>query len=273
MIACNETRGEIPHPLIQREACCSSAVRCDPAGCDYELKGALCSMALPRLEAGSDPGMIISALATANLCRRCPRALHSRHSHASPRPCPSRDLVRSPWLIRSPCALPRRSLHSIWQERRAPLHKSLPPSVAARQGGDRQEQSSTLHAQHSARMPHASRLTLTCSPFGDPATVSVADTGAGLCVWVNRATGQLGNWATGQLVPSGDNGATGRRPASATSTQPSYLPTFRPSDLPTFLTFLPSFLPTVPSYLRRSVFVVEDRLLWFTINAVGFTSK
>ena len=124
-----------------------------------------------------------------------------------------------------------------------------------------------LLAQRPSRRHHRG------SPFGDPATVSVADTGAGLCVWVNRATGQLGNWATGQLVPSGDNGATGRRPASATSTQPSFLPTFRPSDLPTFLTFLPSFLPTVPSYLRRSVFVVEDRLLWFTINADGFISK
>ena len=95
---------------------------CDPPGCVYDLKGALCTMALPRLEAGSDPGMIISALATANLCRRCPRALHSRHSHASPRPCPSRDLVRSPWLIRSPCALPRRSSDSIWKERSALLH-------------------------------------------------------------------------------------------------------------------------------------------------------
>ena len=63
---------------------------CDPPGCVYDLKGALCTMALPRLEAGSDPGMIISALAIAN--RR--RALHSRHSHASPWPCPSHDLVR-----------------------------------------------------------------------------------------------------------------------------------------------------------------------------------
>ena len=143
--------------------------------------------------------------------------------------------------------------HALWLshrcglERRAPLHKSLPPSVAARQGGDRQEQSSTLHAQHSARMPHASRLTLTCSPFGDPATVSVADTGAGLCVWVNRATGQLGNWATGQLVPSGDNGATGRRPASATSTQPSYLPTILSSYLPT------AFQPSACGMHRVSV--------------------
>ena len=49
----------------------------DPTGCHYELKGALCSMALRPLEAGSDPGMIISALATANLCRRCLRALDS----------------------------------------------------------------------------------------------------------------------------------------------------------------------------------------------------
>ena len=83
-----------------------------------------------------------------------------------------------------------------------------------------------------------------------------------MCVWVNRATGQLGNWATGQLVPSGDNGATGRRRASATSTQPSYLPTFGSSYLP----YLPSFLPsyrTVPSYLSG------DPYLWSKIGLCG----
>ena len=108
-----------------------------------------------------------------------------------------------------------------------------------------------------------SRAHVSGSPFGDPATVSVADTGAGLCVWVNRATGQLGNWATGQLVPSGDNGATGRRPASATSTQPSF--TFLPSDLRIFLPSLPSFLPSFLLYLPTS----GDPYLWSKIGLCG----
>ena len=29
---------------------------CDPAGCDYDLKGALCSMPMRRLEAAIEPG-------------------------------------------------------------------------------------------------------------------------------------------------------------------------------------------------------------------------
>ena len=85
----------------------------------------------------------------------------------------------------------------------------------------------------------------------------------------NWATGQLGNRATGAKWGQRGNRATAGERDVDTTFLPSYLPTFGSSYLP----YLPSFLPTVPSYLRRSVFVVEDRLLWFTINAVGFTSK
>ena len=101
---------------------------------------------------------------------------------------------------------------------------------------------------HQSRGAHVepSRAHVSGSPFGDPATVSVADTGAGLCVWVNWATGQLGNRATGA------KGTTGQLGDSRRARRRHNLPIFLPSDLRIFLSsYLPTFLPPVVQEIRR----------------------
>ena len=139
---------------------CVAPRPCDPAGCDYEQKGALCSMALPRLEAGSDPSMIISVHLRSGHCQSLPPL--SASARFPTQPCQPMALpIARPGAFALADSVSVCPASQIVRFDIAKKTRSAAPTAAAKRGSEtrRRQARTKLHAPRSALSTHASRLT------------------------------------------------------------------------------------------------------------------